>query len=87
VTKLHFPCNQAPVARALHVAASASNQKINLSQVFPGQNVDIKQVSDRIWLVAFIDYDLGYFDDETCSLEPLENPSVQKCYPCHRNKP
>jgi hypothetical protein len=21
-----------------------------------------------------MDYDLGYFDDETCRLEPLENP-------------
>jgi putative transposase len=32
------------------------------------------QVSDRIWLVTFMDYDLGYFDDETCRLEPIENP-------------
>jgi putative transposase len=47
---------------------------INLSVVFAGQNVDVKQVSDRIWLVSFMDYDLGYFDDETCRLEPIENP-------------
>jgi hypothetical protein len=32
------------------------------------------QVSDRIWLVTVMDYDLGYFDDETCRLEPIENP-------------
>ena len=25
-------------------------------------------------LVTFMDYDLGYFDDETCRLEPIENP-------------
>jgi hypothetical protein len=31
-------------------------------------------VSDHIWLVTFMDYDLGYFDDETCRLEPIENP-------------
>ena len=31
-------------------------------------------MDDRIWLVAFMDYDLGYFDDETCRLEPIENP-------------
>ena len=24
--------------------------------------------------LAFMDYDLGYFDHETCRLEPLENP-------------
>jgi hypothetical protein len=32
------------------------------------------QVGDRIWLVSFMQYDLGYFDDETCRLEPIENP-------------
>ena len=32
------------------------------------------QVSDRIWLVSFVDYDLGCFDDETWRLEPIENP-------------
>ena len=39
-----------------------------------GQNAAVKQVSDRIRLVSFRDYDLGYFDDETCRLEPIENP-------------
>jgi hypothetical protein len=34
----------------------------------------LEQASDRIWLVTFMDYDLGYFDDETCRLEPLAIP-------------
>jgi putative transposase len=51
-----------------------NRQKINLSQVFAGQTVGVKQTEDRIWLVSFMDYDLGYFDDETCRLEPLANP-------------
>lgn len=51
-----------------------NRQKINLSQVFAGQTVGIKQTDDKIWLVSFMDYDLGYFDDETCRLEPLANP-------------
>ena len=49
-------------------------RKINLSHVFAGQQVGIKQVEDRIWLVSFMHYDLGYFDDETCRLEPIQNP-------------
>jgi putative transposase len=57
------------------------NRKINLSQVFAGQDVGVKQVSDRIWLVTFMDYDLGYFDDETCRLEPIENPFGPKVLP------
>ena len=50
------------------------SRKINLSHVFAGQKVGIKQVEERIWLVSFMHYDLGYFDDETCRLEPIENP-------------
>ena len=38
-----------------------------------GQKVGIKQVSDKIWLVTFMQYDLGYFDHQTCRLEPIEN--------------
>ena len=58
-----------------------NRSKINLSTVFAGQSVGIKQVSDRIWLVSFMDYDLGYFDHETCRLEPLENPFGPKVLP------
>ena len=49
-------------------------RKINLSQVFAGQKVGVKQTAEHIWLVSFMDYDLGYFDDETCRLEPIEDP-------------
>jgi hypothetical protein len=56
----------------------------------------VRQVSDRIWLVTFMQYDLGCFDDETCRLEPIENPFGPKvlthgfgmiCHPCDRNVP
>jgi hypothetical protein len=56
-------------------------QKINFSQVFAGQAVGIKEVHDDIWLVSFLDYDLGYFDLETRVLEPLENPLGPKVLP------
>ena len=36
-------------------------RKINLSQVFAGQKVGVKQTADHIWLVSFMEYDLGYF--------------------------
>jgi putative transposase len=58
-----------------------NRRKINLSTVFAGQDVGVRQVSDRIWLVSFMDYDLGYFDDETCRLEPIENPFCPKVLP------
>ena len=56
-------------------------QKVNLSHVFAGQNVGVTQVGERIWLVTFMHYDLGYFDDETCRLEPIDNPFGPKVLP------
>src|SRR6516164_6272726 len=55
-----------------------NRQKINLSVVFAGQSVGIKQVSDELSLVSFMDYNLCYFDHETCRLEPIENLSLLK---------
>jgi putative transposase len=51
-------------------------RKVNLSHALAGQNVGVTQVGDRIWLVTFMQYVLGYFDDATCRLEPIENPKV-----------
>jgi putative transposase len=56
-------------------------RKINLSQVFAGQMVGVKQVDDHLWLVSFMDYDLGYFDDTECRLEPIDNPFGAKLLP------
>ena len=59
-------------------------KKINLSQVFAGQAVGLKQIAEESWLVTFIDYDLGYFDTESSVFEPLENPFGPKVLPmCH----
>ena len=58
-----------------------NREKVNLSTVFAGQKVGVKEVSDRIWLVSFMQYDLGYFDHQTCRLEPIENPFSAKVLP------
>lgn len=49
-------------------------RKINLSKVFAGQIVGIREVDDQIWLVSFLDYDLGYFDQDEDRIEPGPNP-------------
>jgi putative transposase len=56
-------------------------RKINLSHVFAGQNVGVTQVGDHVWLVTFMDYDLGYFDDEAGRVEPIANPFGSKVLP------
>jgi len=55
--------------------------KINLSTVFAGQNVGIKEVSDKVWLVSFMQYDLGFFDHETGRITSAEKPFGAKVLP------
>ena len=58
-----------------------NGRKINLSSVLAGNAVGVKQVADKIWLVSFMEYDLGFFDDETGRLESAENPFGAKVLP------
>ena len=56
-------------------------RKINLSTVFAGQNVGVKEVSDKVWLVSFMKYDLGFFDQELGTVTSAENPFGAKLLP------
>ena len=56
-------------------------KKVNLSTVFAGQAVGIKEVEEGTWLVSFMDYDLGYIDLEEKTLQPLDNPFGPKLLP------
>jgi transposase InsO family protein len=49
-------------------------KRINISTVLAGQRLGIREVDDGIWLVSFSHYDLGYFDLEQKTLQPLDNP-------------
>ena len=49
-------------------------RKIRVSTVLGGQKVGIKQVDDQIWQVSFMEYDVGYFDMDSCSIKPGPNP-------------
>lgn len=56
-------------------------RRINLSIVFAGQNVGIKEVSEKVWLVSFMQYDLDFFDHETDRVTSAENPFGAKVLP------
>jgi putative transposase len=58
-----------------------NGRKINFSKVFGGQTVGIREVDDKIWLVSFMGYDLGYFDEEENRVEPGANPFGSKVLP------
>ena len=43
-----------------------------------------RQQRRRAHVVTFVCYDLGYFDDETCRLEPIDSPFDPKVLPMMR---
>jgi transposase InsO family protein len=49
-------------------------KKINVSTVLAGQRLGIKEVDVGIWLVSFMNYDLGYIDLEQRTLQTIDNP-------------
>lgn len=49
-------------------------KKINFTQAMAGQAVGLKEVEEKIWLISFMEYDMGYFDEFSKKFEPLENP-------------
>ena len=58
------------------------SRKIGFSRVFAGQYVGIREVADEIWLVSFMDYDLGFFDQTVNRVEPVGvNPFAPKVLP------
>jgi putative transposase len=79
--ELHYPFHDRTVTVTQCGRICIGRRKINLSTVFAGQNVGVKELSDRIWLVSFMNYDLGFFDDETCRLESADNPFEAKVLP------
>ena len=50
------------------------HRKINLSIVFAGQVVGVREVADKIWLVSFMDFDPGFFDEDCGRVEPTTKP-------------
>jgi hypothetical protein len=67
-------CESASKKRTRCGRICLGKRKINLSQAFAGQIVGIREVDDQLWLVSFLDFDLGFFDRDEGRVEPAPNP-------------
>jgi len=56
-------------------------KRVNISTVLAGQRVGIREVDEGIWIVSFMQYDLGYIDLEQKTLQPLDNPFGARLLP------
>ncbi len=81
LSDLEYPFHDRTITVTTCGRICIGKRKINLSQVFAGQNVGIKEVAEKIWLVTFMNYDLGFFDHQTGRVECAENPFGAKVLP------
>ena len=69
LTELEYPFHDRTVAVTMCGRVCFGSRKINLSTVFAGQNVGVKEVDEKVWLISFMHYDLGFFDHESNRFE------------------
>jgi putative transposase len=81
IGELEYPFHDRTITVTHCGRICVGRRKINLSTVFAGQNVGIKEVSDKIWLVSFMKYDLGFFDHQAGTVTSAENPFGAKVLP------
>lgn len=84
--ELEYPLHDRAITVTQCGRICLGRRKINLSQVFAGQTVGIKEIAEKIWLVSFMHYDLGFFDHETGRVECAPNPFGAKLLPMSPEK-
>jgi hypothetical protein len=82
-TMREFDALRRPRARKFSAAQiRAIRTRSKLSQaVFAAQDVGIREVSEKIWLVTFMHYDLGFIDHQSGRVECAPNPFGAKLLP------
>ncbi len=78
---LEYPFHDRTIAVTMCGRVCFGTRKINLSTVFAGQNVGVKEVDEKVWLISFMHYDLGFFDHESNRFECAESPFAAKVLP------
>jgi hypothetical protein len=79
--ELSYPLHDRDVMVTACGRVCMHRKRVNISTVLAGQRVGIKEVDDGIWLVSFMQYDLGYIDLEQKTLQPLDNPFGPRLLP------
>ena len=96
IGRVEYPMHDRTVTVTSCGRICMKGKKINLSTVFAGQDVGIKEVKGKIWLVSFMEYDLGYFDEDSRKVRTFAEPFWCKsvtyvfginCHLCVRNGP
>ncbi len=71
---LENPLHDQTIAVTQYGRLRFGGRKINLSAVFAGQNVGVREVTDHVGLISLMHYDLGFFDDQCSRIECAPSP-------------
>jgi putative transposase len=58
----NYPFHDRTIAVTLSGRVCFGSRRINRSTVFAGQNVGVKEVDEKVWLISFMNYDLFVLD-------------------------
>jgi putative transposase len=81
LTELSYPFHDRTITVTHCGRICLGKRKIHLSTAMAGQNVGIKEISERLWQVSFMTYDLGFFDHQAGRVETTLNPFEAKVLP------
>jgi putative transposase len=94
--ELHYPFHDRTITVTACGRICFGSRKINLSTVFAGQNVGVKEVSDKIWLSKLHELRFGVLRPRGWAHRECREPLCRKSvtyvsginrYPCDRNAP
>ncbi len=86
LTDLVYPLHDRDILVTACGRICLHRKKINISTVLAGHTLGIKEVDEGIWLASFMHYDLGYFDLEQKTSQPLDNPFGPRLSPMSYTK-
>jgi hypothetical protein len=67
--ELDYPLHEHTITVSRCGRICFARKKVNFSTVFAGQKVGIKEEDEGIWQVSFMNYEVGYFDLESCRVD------------------
>lgn len=71
---LEYPLHDQTITVTRCGSLCFGGRKINLSAVFAGQIVRVREVAEHVWLISYMHYNLGFFDDQCRRVECAPNP-------------
>ena len=72
--ELEYPLHDRDIVVSSSGVIGLCGRPVFISSVLAGQRLGLREVEPDVWLVSFMQYDLGYVDLEARTLQTIDNP-------------